>query len=68
MTDMSEYLKNLQDNFFTDSSNFFSDTLKLTNLFSQTNPEDELTPEVSAVVQGKKEVRMPPGEKYYNML
>lgn len=60
--DMTEYLNDFSSELFSKSANFFSDTLKLSNLFPHREEEEELdNPDIKAVVQGK-EVRVPPGE------
>ena len=66
LNDITEYLKGLPTDFMSNPNNFFNQ-MRLASLLQQggapLREEDPLNDaDLKAVVQGKKEVRVPPGQ------
>lgn len=64
---MTEYLKDISLDWLSDAANLLHQTLQFTYRASESNGYDGIdNRDISAVVQGTKQVRVPPGEYYFD--
>lgn len=64
LPDMSKLLEEFPMDWLSDASNFFDQTLKVVNLLNHNKVEESDVSDsvIGDVVEGKKEVSVPPGE------
>lgn len=62
VADMTEYLQDISLDWLSDAANLLHQTLQLTYSAADSNGHDDVDEDISAIIQGTKQVRVPPGE------
>lgn len=62
LADMTEYLQDISLDWLSDAANLLHQTLQLTYSAADSNGHDDVDEDISAIIQGTKQVRVPPGE------
>lgn len=61
VADMTEYLQDISLDWLSDAANLLHQTLQLTYSAADSNGHDDVDEDISAIIQGTKQVRVPPG-------